>query len=171
MPEQNPAETPHDPSGDAAAWADLVRRLEQDGPLGQGGETDQDVEPSSGPAGADEPGPVDPHVAEPRPVDPGVFQMHPALRGPRDYEADDAGDGEFVPEDPPPLGFGNPLLVLAWCCAAGAPIVLLFAAMFWRNSPAPLWIGLIAVFMFSVGYLMWKLPRHRADDNDDGARL
>lgn len=161
MPEHNPSETPHDPSGDDATWADLVRRLEADGPL----DADLGAAPSSDPAVPSEP----PH--EPRPVDPGVFKMHPALGGPRDYAADDAGDGEFVPEDPPPLGFGNPLMVLAWCGATGAPIVLLLAAMFLRNSPAPLWIGLIAVFLLSVGYLMWKLPRHRAEDGDDGARV
>ncbi|GAA4365791.1 hypothetical protein [Paeniglutamicibacter cryotolerans] len=155
MPEQNPAETPHDPTGDDAAWADLVRRLEEDDPT-----ADRPADPAE---------PLAPPT--PTPVDPGVFRMHPALVGPRDYEVDDTDDGEFVPEDPPPLGFGNPLLVLAWCGATGAPIVLLLAAMFLRRSPTPLWIGLIAVFLLSVGFLMWKLPRHRADNGDDGARI
>lgn len=145
----NPFHEPASPGdSDDAAWEDLVRRLEQDpapAPL-----------PQDEPAGSDR-------------VDPQLFRMHPALGGPRDYEAAEDDEG-FVPEDPPALGSGNPLLNLAWIAAAGAPLALLLLAIFWRRAPMPLWIGLCVVALAAGAFLFAKLPRHRHDD-DDGARV
>ncbi len=166
----------HEPaeSGDSddAVWEDLVRRLE----AGTSGPPDPAAAPpgdspvpdASGPDGA---GPALPGPPAPRDVDPQLFQMHPALTGPRDHEgpADD-DEGGFVPEDPPALGSGNPLLNLAWICAAGAPLALLLLAIFWRRAPMPLWIGLVVIAVAATVFLFARLPRHRQDD-DDGARV
>ncbi|MDO2932795.1 hypothetical protein Q2T94_00540 [Paeniglutamicibacter sulfureus] len=155
----NPMHEPAE-SGDSddSVWEDLVRRLEA---------TPGDpTEPASG----DSPAPPAPGSVAPRGVDPGLFSMHPALSGPRDHDLPDEDEGSFVPEDPPALGSGNPLLTLAWSCAAGAPIALLLLAIFWRRAPMPLWIGLVVVAVAAAVFLFARLPRHR-QDGDDGARV
>ncbi|MET1035562.1 MAG: hypothetical protein ABWX68_10045 [Arthrobacter sp.] len=164
------AERDGDPGRDGAAddavWRDLVSRLEggaDSGPSDGGAAGPRDApgiepwfEPGFGPPAA-------------APAD-GIRSL-----GPRDYEApaeygDDGDDGGFVPEEPPPLGAGNPLKVLAWCGAAGAPLALLLVAVLWRDAPAATWLGLCAAFLVSAGYLLWNLPRQRSGD-DDGSRV
>lgn len=96
-------------------------------------------------------------------------QGGPAAFGPRDYAAeDDAGD--FVPEEPPSLAGTDPLTMLAWLGAIGAPIALLLAVMFWRSAPLLAIVGMVAVFILAVVYLIMKLPQEK-DENDDGARV
>lgn len=143
---------------DDAAWEDLVRRLEQ--------------EPTVLPAHEVEQGSTDSPPAEkgPRPVDASVFKMHPALGGPRDYETAEEIIEDFVPAEPPAIGSGNPLVNLAWVAAAGAPLMLLVLAIFWRRAPMPLWIGLCVLALAGGGYLFARMPRHR-HDNDDGAQV
>ncbi|WP_043446991.1 hypothetical protein [Arthrobacter sp. L77] len=102
-----------------------------------------------------------------------VFRNQPLLpSGPRDYAAPDDPDEDegFTPEDPPPLGSGDPLTVLAWIGAAGGPILLFLIAMFWRTAPMAATLGLLAVFLAGAGYLVTKLPKHR-DMGDDGAEV
>jgi hypothetical protein len=89
--------------------------------------------------------------------------------GPRDYEADD-DDGGFVPEEPPSLAGTDPLTMLAWLGAVGGPVALLLSAMFWRAAPLLAILGIVAVFVLAVVYLIMKLPQEK-DDNDDGARV
>ncbi|MDQ0095361.1 hypothetical protein [Paeniglutamicibacter psychrophenolicus] len=161
----------HEPaeSGDSddAVWEDLVRRLEADPAAAPEA---PDAPPGDSP-GPDAPGTVLPGANTPPAVDPQLFRMHPALTGPRDYEAsEDDDDGAFIPEEPPALGSGNPLLTLAWTCAAGAPMALLLLAIFWRRAPMPLWIGLVVIAVAAAVFLFARLPRHRQDD-DDGARV
>ncbi len=99
----------------------------------------------------------------------GDSQGGPAAFGPRDYTAeDDAGD--FVPEEPPSLAGTDPLTMLAWLGAIGAPIALLLAVMFWRSAPLLAIVGMVAVFILAVVYLIMKLPQEK-DENDDGARV
>ena len=81
---------------------------------------------------------------------------------------DDAGD--FVPEEPPSLAGTDPLTMLAWLGAIGAPLALLLAAMFWRSAPLLAIVGMVAVFILAVVYLIMKLPQEK-DENDDGARV
>lgn len=88
--------------------------------------------------------------------------------GPRDYVAAEDGEEGFIPPEPPPLGAGDPMVVLAWIGAAGGPLALLLASMFWRSLPAAAIVGIVAVFIASVGYLVYRLPQHREND-DDGA--
>ncbi len=54
--------------------------------------------------------------------------------GPRDYDVEDDG-GDFVPEEPPSLAGTDPLTMLAWLGAVGAPLALLLSVMFWRSAP------------------------------------
>jgi hypothetical protein len=89
--------------------------------------------------------------------------------GPRDYEAED-DDGAFVPEEPPSLAGTDPLTMLAWLGAVGAPIALVLSAMFWRSAPVLAVVGIVAVFVLAVVYLVMKLPQEK-DENDDGARV
>jgi hypothetical protein len=88
--------------------------------------------------------------------------------GPRDYEVED--DGGFVPDDPPSLAGAEPLSVLSWLGAVGGPVALLLAVMFWRTAPLAVILGIVAIFIASVVYLIMKLPEEK-DDNDDGARV
>lgn len=155
--------TPGD--SDDAAWEDLVRRLEQEPTV----QPPRERQPGLPGHAAAEPGEAT-APADSNAVDPAVFRMHPALGGPRDYVAAEEADGDFVPEDPPAIGSGNPLVNLAWIAAAGAPIGLLLMAIFWRRAPMPLWIGLCVIALAAGGYLFARLPRFR-HEGDDGARV
>ncbi len=92
-----------------------------------------------------------------------------ATPGPRDYDVED-DDGEFVPEEPPSLAGTDPLTMLAWLGAIGAPVALLLAVMFWRSAPLLAIVGMVTVFILAVVYLIMKLPQEK-DENDDGARV
>ena len=170
-------EPEHNESTDEEVWRDLVARLEH-----------MDSEPGPGPGtGADagdaavrdegrpESGPVPPAAVPPAAGTPAertraIFENQP-LAGPRDYTADDdEDDGGFTPPEPPPLGSGEPLVVLAWIGALGGPLLLLLYAMFWQGAPLAVVLGTIAVFAGSTGYLLFRLPQHR-DEDDDGAEV
>lgn len=88
---------------------------------------------------------------------------------PRDYTVED-DDGEFVPEEPPKLSATDPLTMLAWLGAVGAPVALVLSSMFWRSAPLLAILGMVAVFIGAVVYLIMKLPQEK-DENDDGARV
>ncbi|MDQ1057880.1 hypothetical protein QFZ23_001781 [Arthrobacter globiformis] len=88
---------------------------------------------------------------------------------PRDYSVED-DDGEFVPEEPPKLSATDPLTMLAWLGAVGAPVALVLSSMFWRSAPLLAILGMVAVFIGAVVYLIMKLPQEK-DENDDGARV
>ncbi|MEC5199970.1 hypothetical protein RCH21_002209 [Arthrobacter sp. PL16] len=103
-----------------------------------------------------------------------IFRNQPfSSAGPRDYDAPvepEEEDSGFTPDEPPPLGSGDPLTVLAWIGAAGGPILLLLFAMFWRDAPLAATLGVVALFLAGVGFLVTKLPKHR-DIGDDGAEV
>jgi fatty acid desaturase len=92
-----------------------------------------------------------------------------SVQGPRDYAADEDTDS-FVPEEPPSLAGTDPLTMLAWLGAVGGPVALLLSAMFWRTAPLLAILGIVAVFVLSVVFLIMKLPQEK-DENDDGARV
>ncbi|CAH0173911.1 hypothetical protein SRABI83_01256 [Arthrobacter sp. Bi83] len=89
--------------------------------------------------------------------------------GPRDYGMED-DDGAFVPEEPPSLSATDPLTMLAWIGAVGAPVALVLSAMFWRSAPLLAILGMVVTFVGAVVYLIMKLPQDK-DENDDGARV
>ncbi len=173
---------------DDAVWQDLVARLEatQSGPEGgiakarkaaghqpgppgpeaglqqESGRTFRDFDPLGLSAPAPEPLP-DPAAVR-ADADAGIRPS-----GPRDFEVEDE-DHTFVPEDPPSLAGTEPLVMLAWVGAVGGPIALLFTAMFWRSAPLTAVLGIVAIFVASVVYLIMQLPQEKNED-DDGARL
>ena len=173
-------------STDDAVWKDLVARLEgatpgpegpeaaQEPPTGHFSDRQSAVYPesgtdASGPAPSDDPeGRTDRERAE------AIFRNQPLTPGgPRDYSPPDqpVDDEEgFTPAEPPPLGTGDPMTVLAWIGAAGGPVTMLLFAMFWRTAPMAAWLGLLLVFLAGAGYLVTKLPRHR-NPGDDGAEV
>jgi len=171
-------------STDDAVWKDLVARLEgtspdagpaagiqappPQGPSGR----QYTVHPDAGVDGADPAPADDPAGASDRERVEAIFRNQPLTpRGPRDHTPpDEPEDGGFTPADPPPLGTGDPLTVLAWIGAAGAPVLMLLFAMFWRTAPMAAWLGLLVVFLAGAGYLVTKLPRHR-DPGNDGAEV
>jgi hypothetical protein len=89
--------------------------------------------------------------------------------GPRDYGTED-DDGAFVPQEPPSLSATDPLTMLAWIGAVGAPVALVLSAMFWRSAPLLAILGMVVTFVGAVVYLIMKLPQEK-DENDDGARV
>lgn len=148
---------PQDPneSTDDAVWQDLVARLEET-PSG---------EPSV------EQSPVGTPTVEERVR--AIFEAQPQLpaAGPRDYftpESDE--DDGYQPPEPPALGVGDPLVVLAWLGAVGGPISLVLIAMFWRSASTAVMLGIVAVFLASVTFLIFRLPKTR-DYDDDGAAV
>ena len=84
--------------------------------------------------------------------------------------AEDDDDGSFQPPEPPALGVGDPLVVLAWVGAVGSPIALMLIAMFWRSASTTMMLGIVAVFIASVTFLIFRLPKTR-DYDDDGAEV
>ncbi|UWX98232.1 hypothetical protein N2K95_06140 [Arthrobacter zhaoxinii] len=178
-------EPDHNKSTDEEVWLDLVARLEHmdaadpvqpepDPPGAPDESADGSGGRDTGKTGAS-PEPAAPSPAEPSPAERtrAIFRNQPlAAAGPRDYTAEDDGDdnGGFVPPEPPPLGMGEPLVVLSWLGTLAGPLLLLVFAMFWRDAPLAVILGTIAVFAGSAGYLLFRLPQHR-DEGDDGAAV
>lgn len=160
--------SPRDRAADEAAWQDLVSRLRdvgQDLDPGSGRPARPETGADTGQEDADRPAPGEEPGGE-----GGIRPPIPAATGPRDYTVAEEPEEDWSPEEPPALGAGNPLNVLAWVCGAGAPIALLLVAIFWRSAPATVWVGLCIVFVAAAGYLAFRLPSHRAE-GDDGARV
>ncbi|MCC9206445.1 hypothetical protein [Arthrobacter sp. zg-Y769] len=177
-------EPEHNESTDEEVWLDLVARLEHmdasepvrpeaDPP---GGVPDSSAPDASGDApGTGEAGEAGPSSdrAAPTPAERtrAIFENQPlAGAGPRDYATGEEDDGGFVPPEPPPLGTGEPLVVLSWLGTLAGPLLLLVFAMFWRSAPLAVVLGTITVFAASAAYLLFRLPQHR-DEGDDGAAV
>jgi len=174
--------------GDEAAWLDLVSRLEAPEFM-EGLLESPPEEPTTGEAGTTSaPSPTaDPAHKGVVDFDPlGVWegQAEPAPReselhqgsegpvdlpsGPRDYVGEDPDDS-FVPEELPSLAGTEPAIVLSWIGAAGGPLFLVIAAIFWRAIPLFAVFGVIAAFLAGTGYLLFRLPKNRDHDSGDGA--
>lgn len=142
-------------STDDAVWQDLVSRLEET-PSTELPEADPSTDTRS-------------HNERVR----AIFESQPgpAPAGPRDYAPlEQEDDDSYQPPDPPALGVGDPLVVLAWVGAVGGPIALVLIAMFWRSAPTSVMLGIVAVFIVSVIFLIFRLPKTR-DYDDDGAAV
>ncbi|MCQ1949726.1 MULTISPECIES: hypothetical protein [Arthrobacter] len=173
-------EPEHNESTDEEVWLDLVARLEHmdasdpvhPEPGQSAGATDAAAPHGSGETGQTTPS-RDPAAPTPAERTRAIFENQPlASAGPRDYisKDEDEDDGGFVPPEPPPLGTGEPLVVLSWLGTLAGPLLLLVFAMFWRSAPLPVILGTIAVFAGSAAYLLFRLPQHR-DEDDDGAAV
>lgn len=160
---QDPSES-HE-STDDAVWRDLVARLEETPDGADDGDTNERMEPERS-AGAQE------KLSDQDRVQ-AIFTNQPfrPAAGPRDYTpAEEDGPEGYEPPEPPRLGVGEPLMVLAWLGTVGGPLTLLLIALFWRSVPTTVMLGVIALFVTSVVFLILRLPKHR-DANDDGAAV
>ena len=171
-------EPEHNESTDEEVWLDLVARLEHmdaSDPVHPEADSPSAAPDAAAPRGGGEAGEAasspDPAVPTPAERTRAIFE-NPALSsaGPRDYAPEDEDDGGFVPPEPPPLGTGEPLVVLSWLGTLAGPLLLLVFAMFWRSAPLAVILGTIAVFAGSAAYLLFRLPQHR-DEDDDGAAV
>jgi hypothetical protein len=147
-----------------AQWEDIVARLgELEAPAGAG----------RGDTGRGDPA-RDDAAHDPR--------VTPARRptGPRDWpttpevEALEEAESHFTPPEPPPvLSSRDPLLVVAWAGAAGVPLLAVLALLVraFVPLPTPAWLGGVgvAVFLASVGVLLWRMPQHRDPGDGPGA--
>jgi hypothetical protein len=141
-------------SGNWPAEEDLSsgRHRRADDPSGRSIESDDDAddEPdddSLAPAG----GPLIPSIG-----------AHHADRPEEEPEA-------FVPPDPPPLPRGDVVSRLAWAGVLGGPVFLLTAVIGWRSAPPILVLAAIAGFVGGFVALVSRMPKHRDDDDDNGA--
>jgi hypothetical protein len=75
----------------------------------------------------------------------------------------------FVPPDPPPLPRGDVVSRLAWAGVLGGPVFLLTAVIGWRSAPPVLVLTAIAGFVGGCVVLVSRMPKHRSDDDDEGA--
>lgn len=183
--------TPDANGSDEAVWADLVSRLQEpsdafmDGtpgadPVEAGIAPEQKTVNDFDPLGVwrkqSEPAPAEPSFEELSFKDRSSNQkndgpatgQNPNSRGPRDYEADDFEEN-FVPPEPPSLAGVEPIIMLSWLGAVGGPLFLVVAAIFWRGIPFLAVIGVIMAFLAGTGYLLFKLPHSRENDDGDGA--
>lgn len=186
---------------DDAVWQELVARLERadhDGETGDGNSQRNGPATGSGIGSASEaesrdPGPAGPaslsesvseeppraHPPAPRELSAAervrqIFDAQPrfSTNGPRDYQAPaEPVDEAYHPQDLPPLGTGEPLVVLSWVAAAGGPIALLVFSIFWQDAPRALTAGIIIAFLAGVTYLISRLPSHRDHSDGDGAAV
>lgn len=146
---------------DEDVWRDLVARLESTESM------PDDLEDTQPSARTDEVArPDDPPAPEQRTAADRFRQDH--LGGPRDYAPPEESDG-YVPEEPPSLAGAEPLVVLAWIGAIGAPLALLLSAFIFRSIPMLAVVSIVVVFIASVVFLLMRLPSERGDDHDDGA--
>ncbi len=142
-------------NNDDAVWRDLVSRLTED----ETGPEPESAAPQELPA-----------AERVRRIFEG--QPHFTTSGPRDYAPpEEPTDEKYVPDDLPPLGSGEPLVVLAWLAAAGGPLVLLLLAILWPAAPLAVTLGIIVAFLAGVGYLLSRLPKGRDYFRGDGAEV
>ena len=91
--------------------------------------------------------------------------VEPPLEGPEDLL--DERDA-FVPPDPP-MPRGDVISTLAWAGVVVGPLFLLFSVMFWNDAPDMLKLGAVGAFIGGFVTLISRLPRHRDEDDGDGA--
>jgi hypothetical protein len=92
----------------------------------------------------------------------------PPIGIPEIEEPADESEG-FVPPEPPPLPRGDAVSRLAWAGVIGGPVFLLAAVIAWRTAPGILLLAAVAGFVGGFVVLVARMPKHRADDDDDGA--
>lgn len=96
--------------------------------------------------------------------------MVPSVDQPEDGPEDDLGKADaFVPPDPPPLPRGDAFTMLAWAGVVAGPVFLVISAIAWQNAPRVLLLTALAGFAGGFVTLVARMPKHRDDDDDDGA--
>ncbi|MFV0425749.1 MAG: hypothetical protein ACK5KU_01790 [Beutenbergiaceae bacterium] len=91
--------------------------------------------------------------------------------GPRDYRLAPEPDEGFVPAEPEPLSGIDPLQFASWAGAVGGPVAMVLLMVLWPGTPMFVWLTALAATLTGWGVIIWRLPRERADPDDDGAVL
>ncbi|MEU2153727.1 hypothetical protein ABZ532_01645 [Streptomyces sp. NPDC019396] len=94
-------------------------------------------------------------------------------KGPRDYQAPEAGDddldesdeGHFVPPEPPPLPEADTTAKFAWLAVIGGPVLLLLAVLLEWNMTW--WLTTLGVGGFVGGFITLVARMAHGDDEDD----
>ncbi len=149
--------------------------LERDAPAGRsrpasggGPDGDQGTGDGSGRSGGLGPGPG----LSPAPEPTAPWTRPP---GPRDWpttpevEALEEAESHFVPPEPPPIAGQDPLLTMAWSIVVIVPVALIILAVV--LTPFPRIIGQVGglALVGALAVLIWRMPRHRDDDDGPGA--
>ncbi|PWJ49886.1 hypothetical protein SAMN06264364_12452 [Quadrisphaera granulorum] len=160
-----------------AAWAEIMAHWDE--PAARPDRPEPAAPPSAPPTPAAPPTPPGElrrrrtdRPAEP-PVDRAVERPQlPDGRG--GTEADPLAEEHWTPPEPPPLPSGSWRAWrtwLPWVGVLGVPFFFLVVLVV--RPPLPPVVVLVAVLGFVAGFvtLVLRLPSHREDDGDDGARL
>ena len=77
----------------------------------------------------------------------------------------------FVPPDPGPVLGTDPLAVLTWSVAIGAPVLYVILLVAWHDPPG--WLAPVAgvLLLVAIAVLVWRMPHTRDHDSgpDSGA--
>jgi hypothetical protein len=93
----------------------------------------------------------------------------PSVEPPEDGPEDAIGQADaFVPPEPPPLPRGDAITMLAWAGVILGPVVMLISVL-WRHVPQLVVLFALAAFVGGFVVLVSRMPKHREDDDDDGA--
>lgn len=86
-------------------------------------------------------------------------------------ESDPLAEEHYVPPEPPPLPRGSWRTWLPWVGVLGVPLFFVVVVVLRPSLPSE--VVLVAVLGFVAGFLtlVLRLPDHRDDDGDDGARV
>lgn len=160
------------------AFADLTADLRSPDPSGLGWDRSEDHRGSCAPSaepdldswtvGADV-GPAGEENDGQAGAGPAGSPAGGTLGGPRDYVGPDELDEHFVPPDPRPLAGLDPLTIGSWFAAVVGPIALVVLLVLWPSAPWPIRGGLVAIGILGWVGVIWRMPRHRSDSDDDGA--
>jgi len=94
----------------------------------------------------------------------------PSVGQPEEGPEDDIGRAdEFVPPEPPPLPRGDVVGWLAWAGVILGPIFMLIRVTLWTGAPGLLVLAALAAFVGGFVVLVARMPKHREDDDSDGA--
>lgn len=104
-----------------------------------------------------------------RPLPPPDGPLIPIYRLPGEVEPEPEEAEGFVPPEPPPIPRGDLVSRLAWSGLILGPAFLLTSAMFWRSAPQLLVVAAVGGFVGGFVTLVWRMPKHRDDNDDDGA--
>jgi hypothetical protein len=120
------------------------------------------------PAGEEETPPAPPDEVPSAPP-PGMTTV-----GPRDVplvpeRAEAAEPESFVPPEPPPLPRGDAFTMLAWAGVLLGPVFLLVCVIAWKTAPQMYILAAVVAFIGGFVTLVSRMPKHRDDDDDDGA--
>jgi hypothetical protein len=168
-PEPDPLDVDNAFAAIIAGWADAPATgtwpAEEDLASGRHRRTDDPVDASGKSRSEQDDDPYDDSLAR------AGGPLIPSL-GDQQSEPPDDDSGAFVPPDPPPLPRGDLVTRLAWAGVLGGPLFLVTAVIVWRSSAPPaLVLSAVAGFVGGFVVLVSRMPKHRSDDDDDGAVL